>query len=377
MQQTPSIALPDDPLLTSLDPIETTVEIRSLLNHPFPTVHASHHSTREELIVALATSKDRPLIRRARSIAHCCAFPSMRRCEGGETSLTMMRCRDRLCPLCAKTVARKTAARVSAVIRPWDQCRHLTLTLAATTDPLGQQIDKLLSSFRRLRQRSFWATEVRGGIGTIEVTFNQATQQWHPHLHLLLDGNYLPHGMISSEWSMVTGGSFIVHITAVHSKDDAGRYISKYVTKPSTMGNLPHPRLCELASAMSGRRQLITFGKAHNSGLPVADPKPSSNGVRYLLSVHAIVRAVRVNKPFAMELMTVARHQLPSLFQLVNSKVEASGIVIPNGLSPTKSSMNNLIDQVKWWDDYGDDPPGCGPGSKQDDDWQMKLFAAP
>lgn len=298
----------------------------------------------------------------------------MRRTEEGDAALTMMRCRDRFCPLCAKVVARKTATRVQDVIGPWDQCRHLTLTLVATDDPLGEQIDKLISSFRRLRQRRFWLAGVTSGIGTIEVTYNGETDRWHPHLHLLLNGDYLPHDVIKSEWCQVTDGSFIVHVTAVHSKADAGRYVAKYVTKPSSMGSIPRNRLVELAKAMSGRRQIITFGKSHNSGLPVKDPAPSSKDVRYLLSVHAIIRAYKARKVFAIELMGIARQRLPALYGLVVAKGEIQPLESCQSQLAQRSDWNALLDKVKWWDDYGSDPLGGSSRPNDDGTKQMNLF---
>lgn len=276
------------PLPTSLDPKETNVELGWERRHPFPHVHRPHEHDRFRLIRMFATSSNPSMRNRAWKLRDCCANPTIRQREDGSTFFSPARCRDRLCPLCAKCDARKTANRVKAAVAMWDAARHLTLTMQSNDKPLVEQIDQLLASFRRLRQRRWWSDRVNGGIGTMEITFNATTKQWHPHIHVLLDGEYLPHAQLKTEWERVTCGSTIVHITAVHSRDDASTYIAKYVSKPSDIAKLDQQSAVELALALVGRRTVIAFGTAHGVRIPVRQQGPDTTGSSHVVTVRAI-----------------------------------------------------------------------------------------
>lgn len=306
-----AIAVPSLP--TSLDPRETNVDLRWLDQHPFPEVHANHRSERKRIIEMLATSEDGALRRRAWKLRDCCAHPTIRMRPDGSTYFSPSRCRDRLCPLCAKIEAKRTAKRVLNVIAGWDQSRHLVLTQKSTSVPLADQIDQLLSCFRRLRQRRWWKDRVNGGIGTLEITRNETTKQWHPHLHVILSGEYLPHNELKSQWINVTTSSSIVHITAVHSRDDASRYIAKYVSKPSDVAQLDQPSAEELALALVGRRTVIAFGTAHGSGLPLRVKAPDPGGSLHIAGLQSVRKALKDDLPSAKWAIHRLHQEMPSV----------------------------------------------------------------
>lgn len=286
-------------LPTSLDPRETSVELWWVQQHPHPAIHQRDLEARHRLIWTFATAAEKSLQKRAEKIRDCCAYPTIRVRADGNTFFSPARCRDRLCPLCARIAARQTSQRVKSVISRWDQCRHLTLTLKSTDDPLTMQIDLLLRSFRRLRQRRWWSDRVAGGIGTVEVTFNESTGRWHPHLHLLLNGTYLPQAELSDQWVGVTGDSSIVHITAVHSRKDAAGYVAKYVSKPADVAQLDQPQAVELALALAGRRTVIAFGTAHGDGLPVRQKGTDDTGSSHVVSLVELKMGLEADLPSA------------------------------------------------------------------------------
>lgn len=45
---------------------------------------------------------------------------------------------------------------------------------------------------------------VRGGVYSIEVTWNPEHRAWHPHAHMLLDGPYIPYAELRDAWRAVT-----------------------------------------------------------------------------------------------------------------------------------------------------------------------------
>jgi len=95
----------------------------------------------------------------------------------------------------------------------------------------------------------------------LEITLNRDTHQWHPHLHVLFSGKYLPVELVRKHWHRITGDSFIVDVRAVANKDVAAAYVTKYVSKqiPSHVFFDPDA-LDECIMALRGVRQFQTFG---------------------------------------------------------------------------------------------------------------------
>lgn len=85
--------------------------------------------------------------------------------------------------------------------------------------------------------------------------------RWNAHLHVLLEGKYLPKEWIKARWHAITHDSFVIDIRAVKDSAKAARYITKYVSKPldkSVFGD--EATLTEAIEAMHGKRTLATFG---------------------------------------------------------------------------------------------------------------------
>jgi len=182
-------------------------------------------------------------------------------------------CHDRFCLPCAT----HRGAVLTARIRDWlgrEPARFITLTLASDSQSLADRLDRIIAAFRRLRRSSWWRGRVQGGLATYEVKWSVASAHWHPHLHILCRGDYLPAGELSKEWHVATGDSYIVDVQLVNDPDQASSYIAKYVSKPcpkSTYHNVD--RLQEMMMALTGRRLFLTFGTCHLPKRPAdADP---------------------------------------------------------------------------------------------------------
>lgn len=169
-------------------------------------------------------------------------------------------CHDRFCVPCAR--ARGAIIRKNLHSHLTDPpYRLLTLTLRATDDALGGRVDTLLASFRRLRARAFWKEKVTGGAAFLEVTLGKQRDHWHAHLHVLLEGKYIPRRQLASTWWDITGDSKIVDIRLVRDAPGAMRYITKYVTKPLPSCVLrDDDRLAHAIKALAGRKLLYAFG---------------------------------------------------------------------------------------------------------------------
>jgi len=62
------------------------------------------------------------------------------------------------------------------------------------------------------------------------VMIVEATEQGYPHLHALLDCEYIPQRILSGIWKRLTGAP-IVDIRQVYSPQKTASYLTKYLTK--------------------------------------------------------------------------------------------------------------------------------------------------
>lgn len=169
-------------------------------------------------------------------------------------------CHDRFCRPCAAFRARVIAHNVANFLadRPY---RFLTLTIKTSGLTLCEAVDKLYRSFTLLRRTSFWHERVTGGCAVCEVKPKREGTGWHPHLHCIIEGKFLPVRLLQKHWLAITEDSFVVDIRLGQDSDAAASYVSKYVTKPFTESTTREPnRLVEAIQALHGRRLVSTFG---------------------------------------------------------------------------------------------------------------------
>lgn len=155
----------------------------------------------------------------------------------GRFRVRCKRCLYRACPLCRIRWALATREKIESVLAEVEPRRRklLTLTLKSSNAPLRDQIEHLWSAHRRLRHRKLWRDAVRGCIAVLEITWNNDRKQWHPHLHCLIDSDYIDQRALSKAWLSVTFTSKIVDIRAVRSFEKASTYLTKYLTKATTL----------------------------------------------------------------------------------------------------------------------------------------------
>lgn len=169
-------------------------------------------------------------------------------------------CRDRFCLPCSQTRSRLIAANLADKIQQ-GKYRFITLTLKTGQEPLTESLDRLYDCFRRLRRRRLWQACIIGGVAFTEVNYNAETNRWHPHLHIVAQGSYMPQKLLSQDWHVVTGDSYVVDVRMINDSDKAVAYVTKYASKPLSNTYLNRPdRLDEAIRALSGRRLVTAFG---------------------------------------------------------------------------------------------------------------------
>ncbi|MEN6301375.1 MAG: protein rep, partial [Armatimonadia bacterium] len=179
-------------------------------------------------------------------------------------------CRDRFCTPCAATRARVLARSLIALLAG-HTARFITLTLRSTDEPLSDQIDHLYASYRSLRKTRLWTANVTAAAAMLEITRNKATGRWHPHLHVLAEGRFIPHADLRKAWTTASNGSFICDIRMVKDLAKAATYVAKYVSKPMVATYASSVEaIAEALAALRHRRMVLLTGTWH----AVSDEEP-------------------------------------------------------------------------------------------------------
>jgi len=220
-------------------------------------------------------------------------------------------CHCRHCEPCMRSKGRKMAINIRAAIekRKNARFRFVTLTLRHSDQPLADQISRLYRAFAKLRKWDGWKNSQTGGCCTLEVKRAKprgadvdAPAKWHPHLHVIVEGNWLNQAELSAAWHHATGDSFMVDVRQLDSAKDAAFYVSKYVTK----GTSPEvwqddDAAQEWITAIRGRRLALTFGTWRGVRLMA---NPESNGTwRVIDRLDKIISDARDCHPYAIALM--------------------------------------------------------------------------
>jgi Replication protein len=171
------------------------------------------------------------------------------------------KCKNRWCEAC-NGEKRNTVRRNLIEQLPPGQLRMLTFTLKANKNPLRTEIKRIYDSFKKWRKHAWFCKKIYGGIFFLEITYNHKSSTWHPHLHCLVDSEFLPQKEMRYIWKEITGDSFIVDIRRVGDTNSAAGEVAKYATKSISGTVWRHPELLnEAILALKGRRTFQSFGK--------------------------------------------------------------------------------------------------------------------
>lgn len=249
---------------------------RHIFDSPYQQwVFSPHSEARSRILAALAAASNNgdpfnPTDDQTRAgklaskLADCCRNAAIVTDDAtGEVIAHEMRCKSRLCPRCSRIRARAIIPRVCHYITFMDSPRLVTLTIKSNNEPLRDQCQRLTTCFKKLRRHDLWKSRVTSGCYVLEITYNHATGQWHPHLHCVIDGTYIPQAGLAAAWHQITGDSRIVDIRLVRSRMEAARYVAGYVAKSSNVEQMPDNKLFEWADQLHGLRSIQTFGGLH------------------------------------------------------------------------------------------------------------------
>jgi hypothetical protein len=181
--------------------------------------------------------------------------------DAGRHRLRANYCGDRMCKPCGTARAKKLERELLGLIGV-SVIRFVTLTLAATGEPLTRRYDLLFEAFRRLRARAWWKSRVKSGFYFVETTRNEKTANWHVHLHVLVAGGWLDQAELREEWKAASAGSFIVYVQPIPDLGRQVAYACKYASKGWSQDIAKNPEsLMEFWLSTRGRRMFSSFGE--------------------------------------------------------------------------------------------------------------------
>lgn len=205
-------------------------------------------------------------------------------CTGcGHSFDVPLSCHNRFCDVCTGPRRRRVRSRLQSIVSfvqslPGYKIRFLTLTIPVNAD-LGSSAATLVRSFRKLRNRKFWRSRVKGGCYVLEV--KGVPGLWHIHLHGLIDSRFLDVYRLSKEWNKCSPGKI------VYVKNVPLSAIIHYVTKYICKSDLPLAAQLEASRSLKGTRLFQPFGSwealAVTSDQPLW-PCPKCSGSTFLPS---------------------------------------------------------------------------------------------
>lgn len=192
-------------------------------------------------------------------------------------------CGIRLCPHCAHRRSEILAHRIQEFVLGRSGLRYAVLAERSTLD-LAEGMKLLWQSWMRLRRSVCWKHKVRGCIVALEVTYNREEQTWHPHLNVLMEGEYFPFLELNLAWAEATEGrgkTSYIQAANEGTPYELIKYVLKVAEKDEETGEftllLEDPiSLDEFLCAVKGRRLVRTYGTFR--GIVMTDESQPDDG---------------------------------------------------------------------------------------------------
>lgn len=196
----------------------------------------------------------------------------VRHTGSGEVRVAASRCHLRWCPLCIRTKTFVITQNTAAWIVRHPKAKFITVTLKHNSASLADQVDRLYDCFRKLRRRKWFLRITKGGIWFFQIKKSKSDGNWHPHIHCLVDAEFVPQKRLSAEWLEITGDSMIVDVKAIKDPMKAAKYVARYAAAPCRLCDFDRATAVDIVRSLHGRRICGTWGTG--SEIKLAPQKP-------------------------------------------------------------------------------------------------------
>jgi hypothetical protein len=187
--------------------------------------------------------------------------------ETGKVRVLSNACRLRWCPICSNAKTKHLTVEVSEWLKHVKNPKFSTFTMKHTSAPLSEQIKWLYEHFRLFRQRKSIQKYFHGGVWFFQLKKSKSTDEWHPHLHCILDSKFIPQELLSNEWQIQTHSSKIVDIRAVYKPEKVAEYVARYCSRPAKLEDYSMNDAIEIFTVFHGKRLCGTWGTGRTVSL--------------------------------------------------------------------------------------------------------------
>lgn len=187
--------------------------------------------------------------------------------ETGEIRIASNACHLRWCPVCAESRKNYIGHSVAEWLLAQKFPKLMTLTLKHRDTTLHNQIEDLYRYFSQLRKLKDFRDLVTGGVWFFQIKQTGKAKEWHPHLHCVVTGRYLPRRLLRNLWHDITGDSIIVDIRSVKDPAGCALEVARYSARPGPLKDLDLKDAVELVNVMHGRRICGTWGTGRKISL--------------------------------------------------------------------------------------------------------------
>jgi len=204
-------------------------------------------------------------------------------------------CHLRHCPICTKSRELNIKTNVTSWLKTARFAKIVTFTLKHKDDSILEQLDKLYDAFRNIRRSNLMKKTCYGGVWFFQVKKSKDDHLWHPHIHCLVAGAYIPQKKLSQAWLKITGDSKIVDVRLVKNIETAAKDVARYAAKPCILSKLSLDECLELAIAIDKRRLCGTWGQCRKLKLTASPEIDKENWYR-LASWSAVFENLSVDE---------------------------------------------------------------------------------
>jgi hypothetical protein len=198
------------------------------------------------------------------NLENCRHFAWFTRHAGtGQVKVVANACHLRWCPVCAATKRMMIKSAVSKWLKTVKRPKFMTFTIKHSTEELPDQIKRLYKAYRLFRQHKLLKKKQRGGVWFFQLKRSEKSGEWHPHLHVVVDMDYINKVEIQDEWLMVTGDSFVVDIRAIKNPGKVVDYVARYCATPCNLAVFTERDQDTINNTLHSRRLCGRFGSGN------------------------------------------------------------------------------------------------------------------
>jgi Replication protein len=171
-------------------------------------------------------------------------------------------CSVRLCPWEMRKRSARAQHQFDKLIAGLKDPRYIVLSMRnCGLHELGSGTQMLFESLKRLVRSALWKASVKGALVTLEVTFNEKTRTWHPHLNILTEGNgtFIQQNALAAAWRKAARDEGLILPFIKKADSGTARELLKYITKLADFVHIPEA-VGAFLDATRKTRFLRTYG---------------------------------------------------------------------------------------------------------------------